>query len=123
MVDGEEAANQIHARYYVNSSALYVPQVFHFFNDASCGFSLGSLVIENAPAVSLQALNGFEDGHLAKRTINAIRHLALVPVPSNQGPGPVVAILPTATYGQKMYPDTPLFSRNRGFKSIQRSIV
>lgn len=84
-----EVANQTYARDYVDSTTLYIPQVFRFFEDASSGFKMGFIVIEYVPGANLDTLDVLADLSIAKRTIDAIRHLATIPVPLGQGPGPV----------------------------------
>ena len=85
----QEAANQSYARSHVDSTVLYIPQVFHFFRANLSGFDMGFIVMEYVLGVSLNTISVVDHPHLAKRTMEAIRHLAMVPIPSDQGPGPV----------------------------------
>lgn len=88
-VKREEAANQIYARRHVDNKILYVPRVFRFFKAPLSGFSMGFIVMEYVAGVNLKTLNVLDDPAFAKRTMDANQHLAMIPIPSNQGPGPV----------------------------------
>jgi hypothetical protein len=85
----QEAENQRHARLHVDSTILYIPQVFHFFNHTFLGFDMGFIVMEFVSGVGLHTLDLRTDLSIARRTINAIRQLATIPMASHQGPGPV----------------------------------
>jgi hypothetical protein len=88
-VQRQEAANQMYARLHVDNSILYIPQVFHFFSDASFGFNMGFIVMEYVSGVGIDALDIRNDPTISKHTINAVRHLATIPLSPDQGPGPV----------------------------------
>jgi hypothetical protein len=85
----QEAANQAHARLHVDSTVLYVPQVFRYFEDTSLGFNMGFIVMEYVSGVGLHKLDVCRDPSIAERTMNAVRQLATIPTATHQGPGPV----------------------------------
>lgn len=85
----QEAANQSYARSHVDSTVLYIPQVFRFFRATLSGFDTGFIVMEYVLGVNFDTLNMLDNPHLAERTMEAIRHLATIPIPPDQGPGPV----------------------------------
>lgn len=85
----QEAANQSYVHGHVDSKVLYIPQVFRFFRAPLFGFDMGFIVMEYVLGVNLDTLNVVDNPHLAERTMEAIQHLATIPIPPNQGPGPV----------------------------------
>ncbi|KAL5380678.1 hypothetical protein PMIN03_010530 [Paraphaeosphaeria minitans] len=85
----QEAANQSYARSHADKAILYVPEVFRYFEATLTGFRMGFIVMEYVLGVNLHTLDAAEIPHLADRTMAAIRHLATIPVPPGQGPGPV----------------------------------
>jgi hypothetical protein len=85
----QEAENQAHARRHVDSSVLYVPQVFRFFRDVLDGTNMGFVVMEYICGVGLDTLDVGSDSSIAKRTMDAVRHLSTIPVATHRGPGPV----------------------------------
>lgn len=88
-VTKQEAENQNYASRNVNTTILYIPRVFRFFQATCLGFRMGFIVMEYVRGVSLESIDVHANPHLAKLTIDAIRHLATIPAPSSQGPGPV----------------------------------
>lgn len=85
----QEAANQSYARSCADNAILYVPKVFRYFEATLTGSNMGFIVMEYVHGVNLHTLDVVESPHLADRTMAAIRHLASIPVPPGQGPGPV----------------------------------
>ncbi|KAF2245198.1 hypothetical protein BU26DRAFT_522297 [Trematosphaeria pertusa] len=85
----QEAQNQSYAHRHVDSTVLYIPQVFRFFRATLFGFDMGFIVMEYVLGINLDTLNVVEKPHLAERTMEAIQHLAMIPIPPDQGPGPV----------------------------------
>jgi hypothetical protein len=85
----QEAENQNYVRRHVDSAILYVPRVFRFFEAFFSGSHYGLIVMEFIRGTTLDSLSVLENPDLAKRTRNAIEHLATIPIPIGQGPGPV----------------------------------
>ncbi|KAF2691384.1 hypothetical protein K458DRAFT_324709 [Lentithecium fluviatile CBS 122367] len=85
----QEAATQSYVRSQVDSKVLYVPQVFRFFRATLFGSDMGFIVMEYVLGVNFDTLSVAENPHLVERTMEAIQHLATIPIPPNQGPGPV----------------------------------
>jgi hypothetical protein len=85
----QEAENQAHARMHVDSSVLYVPQVFRFFRDVVDGTNMGFIVMEYVCGVGLDTLDVASDPSIAKRTMGAVQHLSTIPMATHRGPGPV----------------------------------
>jgi hypothetical protein len=88
-VERQEAKNQNYAHRYVDPDILYVPRVFRFFRASISGSRNGFILMEFVQGVSLDSLNVLDDPNLAKRAIMATQHLATIPIPTGQGPGPV----------------------------------
>jgi hypothetical protein len=84
----QEADSQIYARRFVDNTKLYIPEVLLFFEAQFSGCKMGFLVMEYVNGISLEGINVQDRPDIAKRTIDAIQHLATIPVPE-QGPGPV----------------------------------
>jgi hypothetical protein len=84
----QEADNQIYARCFVDNTKLYIPEVLLFFEAELSGFKMGFLVIEYVNGISLESIKVQDRPDIPKRTIEAIQHLATIPMPQ-QGPGPV----------------------------------
>jgi hypothetical protein len=83
----QEAENQAYARRYVDSAILYVPQVFRFFGVTYPDYTIGYLLMEFIDETSLQDLDVSCRSDVVKRTIEAMRHLRLIPVPHSHDPG------------------------------------
>jgi len=74
----QEAANQAYARTHVDSTVLYIPQVFRYFEDASFGFNMGFIVMEYVSGVGLHTLDVRNHPSIAKRNHPSIANIAAV---------------------------------------------
>ncbi|KAF2744726.1 hypothetical protein M011DRAFT_408130 [Sporormia fimetaria CBS 119925] len=80
-----EATTQRYARDYVDPTILYIPEVFRYFK----ADGLGYIVMEYIPGDTLDKLDVSENPNLAEKTMDAVRHLASIPVMQELGPGPI----------------------------------
>ncbi|KAF2865907.1 kinase-like domain-containing protein [Massariosphaeria phaeospora] len=84
----EEARNQEYAYVHTDSSILYVPRVYRYFEDHSQGSRVGYLIMEYVRGTRLDSVE--IDPYTMEAVARAIAHLSTIPVPASQGPGSVV---------------------------------
>lgn len=84
-----EHLNQAHAYQHVDKRILRVPQPLQFFRAEIQGMMMGFLVMEFLQGDTLDQVDLIENPEVVARVAKAITHLAKIPLPQQQGPGPV----------------------------------
>ena len=84
----EEANNQRYVYQHVDRSILRVPEVFRFFEDSTRGSTIGFIVMEYIEGSNLDTTDSIQP-NIIPRILKALAHLADIPSPPGQAPGPV----------------------------------
>jgi hypothetical protein len=77
----QEADNHIYECLFVENTKLYIPEALLFFKAEISACKIGFLVMEYIKRISLESINVQDNPNIAKRTIEAIQHLAMIPMP------------------------------------------
>jgi len=110
-----EAATQRYVWEHANQDIFHIPEPYRFFQDGPIGYLVMEYLVGTSLSTYLESASSEEQINLVNSVMEALDHLATLPVPLKQGLDQLVVVPPEAIYGQILVYRHPslLFSRWR----------
>ena len=83
-----EAATQRYVWEHANQDIFHIPEPYRFFQDGPIGYLVMEYLVGTSLSTYLESASSEEQINLVNSVMEALDHLATLPVPLKQGPGP-----------------------------------